>query len=242
MTLIFQQMFQRILNEKAYVMKKIVAVYGDITLPRLGLNEKHLKKVLEANLVFHVAASLRLEATLRPNILMNLTGTKNVIDVAKMMPNHVLTIHFSTAFCCCDEEILDERIIEWPDKPEDLIRCAEWMSDDAMADMQAKVLGVQPNTYTYTKRLAELMLRDEYAKGFPVCIARPSIVVPAYQEPLVGWVDSLNGPAGLMLGAAKGVIRSMLMDGSLETEAIPVDLAINGAILIAKQIATQEKK
>lgn len=235
-------MFQRILNEKPAVMKKIVAVYGDITLPRLGLNSQHLKKVLEANLVFHVAASLRLEATLRPNILMNLTGTKNVIDIAKMMPNHVLTVHFSTAFCCCDEEILEEKVIEWPEKPEDLIRCAEWMSDDAMAGMQKTVLKTQPNTYTYTKRLAELLIRDEYAKGFPICIVRPSIVVPAYQEPLPGWVDSLNGPAGLMLGAAKGVIRSMLLDGSLETEVIPVDTAINGIILIAKHIAVGSKK
>lgn len=235
-------MFQRILNEKAYVMKKIVPVYGDITLPNLGLNEKHLKKVLEAHLVFHVAASLKLEATLKPNILMNLTGTKHVIDVAKMMPNHVLTVHFSTGFCCCDVEILEEKVIDWLDKPEDLMKCAEWMSEEAMAAMQPKVMGCQPNTYTYTKRLAEIMIRDEYAKGFPICIVRPSIVVPAFQEPLVGWVDSLNGPAGLMLGAAKGVIRSMLLDGSLETEAIPVDTACNGIILIAKHIATQQKK
>lgn len=174
------------MNEKPAVMSKIVPVYGDITLARLGLNDQHFKKVLEANLVFHVAASLRLEATLRPNILMNLTGTKNVIDIAKMMPNHVLTIHFSTAFCCCDEEVLAEKVIEWPEKPEDLIRCAEWMSDDAMAGMQQTVLKTQPNTYTYTKRLAELLIRDEYNKGFQICIVRPSIVVPSYQEPVPG--------------------------------------------------------
>lgn len=234
-------MFQRILNEKPYVMKKIVPVYGDILSKNLGLNEKHLKKVLESNLVFHVAASLKLEATLRPNILMNLTGTKYVIDLAKLMPKHILTVHFSTGFCCCDEEILEEKIIDWADKPEDLMRCAEWMTDDAMAAMQKSVMGVQPNTYTYTKRLAEIYLRDEYAKGFPCVIVRPSIVVPAYQEPLAGWVDSLNGPAGLMMGAAKGVIRSMLVDGELSNEAIPVDIAINGTIVIAKVIATEKK-
>lgn len=232
-------MFQRILSEKPTVMNKITAVYGDITLPKLGLSDNHLTKVLETNLVFHVAASLKLESTLRPNILLNLTGTKNVLDIAKTMPNIVMMVHFSTAYCCSDEEILDEKVIEWPDKPEDLIRCAEWMDDEAMAGMQKSVLRTQPNTYTYTKRLAELLIRDEYAKGFPACIVRPSIVVPAYQEPLVGWVDSLNGPAGLMLGAAKGVIRSMLLDGNLEAEIIPVDTAINGVILITKHIATK---
>lgn len=235
-------MFQRILNEKPMMMKKITPVYGDITLPRLGLNDIHLKKVLEANLVFHVAASLRLEATLRPNILMNLAGTNNVIDLAKKMPGLVMMVHFSTGFCCSDEDVLEERIFEWPAQPQDLIRCAEWMNDDAMAGMQKSVLGTQPNTYTYTKRLAELLIRDEYEKGLPICIVRPSIVVPAYKEPLVGWVDSMNGPAGLMIGAAKGVIRSMLLDGRLETEAIPVDIAVNGVIIIAKHIATQKEK
>lgn len=235
-------MFQRILNEKPSVMKKITPVYGDITLPKLGLSEQHLKKVLEANLVLHVAASLKLEATLRPNILMNLTGTKNVIDLGKKMPNHVLMVHLSTGFCCSEEEVLDERVFDWPDKPQDLIRCAEWMNDEAMAGMQKSVLRSQPNTYTYTKRLAELLIRDEYEKGFPICIVRPSIVIPSIKEPVAGWVDSLNGPAGLMMGAAKGVIRSMLLDGKLETEAIPVDIAINGIILIAKHIATQIDK
>ncbi|CRK93122.1 CLUMA_CG006592, isoform A [Clunio marinus] len=236
------QMFQRIMNEKPHVMKKIIVVYGDVTLPKLGLSKEHLDKVLESNLVFHVAASLKLEATLKPNILMNLTGTKNVIDITKMMPNHILMVHFSTAFCCVEQEILEEKIIEWKDNPEDLIRCAEWMSEEAMAGMQKSVMGGHPNTYTYTKRLAEILVRNEYSKGFPICIIRPSVVVPAYKEPLPGWVDSLNGPAGLMLGAAKGVIRSMLVDGDLDAEIVPVDIAINGTIIIAKQIAMQQKR
>lgn len=236
-------MFQRILDEKPEMMKKIIPVYGDITLPRLGLNDKHLLKVLESQLVFHVAASLKLEATLRPNIFMNLIGTKNVVDIAKQMKNLILMIHFSTAFCCCEEEILGERVIEWPHKPMELIRCAEWMTEDAMAAMQKQILMTQPNTYTYTKRLAEILLRDEYAQNnFPVCIVRPSIVIPAYKEPLPGWVDSLNGPAGLMLGAAKGVIRSMLLDGDLAAEVIPVDTACNGIITIAKTVAMKKEK
>jgi alcohol-forming fatty acyl-CoA reductase len=192
-------MFQRIINEKPWVMQKIVPVFGDISVKNLGLSEKHLEKVLECNLVFHVAASLRLEATLKPNIIMNLIGTRNTIDLAKSMKNLELIVHFSTAFCCCEQEILEEKVIDWPDKPEDLIRCAEWMSEEAMADMQKTVLKTHPNTYTYTKRLAEIMIKDEYANGLPICIIRPSIVVPSFKEPIPGWVDSLNGPAGLMV-------------------------------------------
>jgi alcohol-forming fatty acyl-CoA reductase len=153
-----------------------------------------------------------------------------------------MMVHFSTAFCCCDQEVLEEKIFDWSEKPQKLIDLAEKLSEDEMLKMQSDLLGVHPNTYTYTKRMAEVLIRDEYAKGFPVCIVRPSVVTPAYQEPIPGWVDSLNGPAGLMIGAGKGVIRSMLLDGKLGAELVPVDVAVNGVILIAKEIATRHKK
>lgn len=45
-------------------------------------------------------------------------------------------------------------------------------------------------------------------------------------------MDNLNGPTGVMIGAGKGVIRSMLCNGELKSEVIPVDIAINGLIVI----------
>jgi alcohol-forming fatty acyl-CoA reductase len=234
-------MFQRISDEKPSVLSKITPVFGDITSPNLGLSDKHLTKVLQSNLVFHVAASLRLEFSLRPNVLLNLVGTKNVIEVAKLMPNLTLMVHFSTGFCCPDEEVLEEKIISWPDDPQMIINCSNWLNEKAMEALQKHILPPHPNTYTYTKRLAEKLCKNEYEKGFPVCVVRPSIIIPSLKEPLVGWIDSLNGPAGLMIGAAKGVIRSMLVDGNLETEAIPLDIAINGIILIAKFVSVEER-
>jgi len=57
-------------------------------------------------------------------------------------------------------------------------------------------------------------------------------VTPAVAEPLPGWVDNMNGPTGVLIGAGKGVIRSMICNGELKSEVIPVDIAINGLILI----------
>jgi len=79
-----------------------------------------------------MAASLKLEATLKPNVEMNLTGTKRVIDVCKQMPNLMAFIHLSTAFCNCDQDIMEEKVYDWPQKPSDLIRCSEWMTEEAM--------------------------------------------------------------------------------------------------------------
>lgn len=67
-------------------------------------------------------------------------------------------------------------------------------------------------------------------------------VSPAWNEPCQGWVDSLNGPIGIMVGGAKGVIRTMLCNGEHRSEVIPVDIAINGLIAIAYKIATTKQK
>lgn len=57
-----------------------------------------------------------------------------------------------------------------------------------------------------------------------------------------GWVDNLNGPTGLLIGAGKGVIRSMHCNGDYHAEVVPVDLAINAIITIAHKIATDQQK
>lgn len=203
-SLLTLQIFKRIKNEKPDVLKKIFPVYGEITEPNLGLIEEHLRHIIaNTNIVFHLAASLKLEYTLKPNILINLTGTKNVVDVAKQMKNLVMLVHTSTAFCNVEHETVEEKVYDYPHKPLDIIRAAEWMSEETMAKIQTDMLGLHPNTYTYTKRLAEILVRDEFIKNnLPACIVRPSIVTPAFWEPVVGWVDSLNGPPGI------GIVRT----------------------------------
>jgi len=41
----------------------------------------------------------------------------------------------------------------------------------------------RPNTYTLTKALAEDVISRE-GNHIPVCIARPSMIIPALKEPL----------------------------------------------------------
>jgi alcohol-forming fatty acyl-CoA reductase len=189
------KVFHRIKDEKPEIFKKITAVYGDISSKRLGLSDAHYDKVIAStNIVIHMAASLRLEATLKPNVIMNLTGTKIVLEMCAEMKNLITVLHLSTAFCVSDHEVLREEVYEWPQKPLDLIKCAEWMNEEAMHELSRNTMSPHPNTYTYTKRLSEILVRDVYNEGkLNVCIVRPSIVTPAYKEPLVGWVDSLNG-------------------------------------------------
>nr|CAD7463332.1 unnamed protein product [Timema tahoe] len=65
----------------------------------------------------------------------------------------------------------------------------------------------------------------------PVLILRPSIVVPVWKEPLPGWTDNINGPTGLLIGAGKGVIRTMYCNQEGYADYLPVDIAVNGFLV-----------
>lgn len=52
-------------------------------------------------------------------------------------------------------------------------------------------------------------------------------VTASWKEPIVGWVDNLNGPTGLLAGAGKGVLRTLLCHKDLIADLVPVDICIN---------------
>ena len=105
---------------------------------------------------------------------MNTTGTKRLLNICHNMPNLLAIIHLSTAFCYCDQEVLLEKVYDCPHNPEDLIRCAEWMDLKTLEKITPDLLSPHPNTYTYSKRLAEILVQKEYP-SLPVAITRPSI-------------------------------------------------------------------
>ncbi|XP_071879152.1 putative fatty acyl-CoA reductase CG5065 [Bombus fervidus] len=234
-------MFQRIQKQKPETMKKVIPLSGDVGMKNLGLTNEQLEILInETDVVFHFAATLKLESKLKDAIDMNTVGTKRVIELGRKMKKLKAFVHLSTAFCYADKEELDEKVYESSADPQDVMRLVQWLDESAIDLITPKVLGLHPNTYTYSKRLAEKLVADEYP-DLPCSIARPSIVTPALAEPLPGWVDNLNGPVGLMVGAGKGVIRSMLCNGSYHAEVIPVDLAINALIAVAYRTATTTK-
>ncbi|XP_072944251.1 fatty acyl-CoA reductase 1-like [Epargyreus clarus] len=235
-------LFARIRTEKPHVMKKLIPVPGDIIYDKLGIEKDQLEEICkEVSVVFHFAASLRLEAPLLEGLEMNTRGTQRVLDIAKNMKNLAAFIHLSTAFCYPDYDRMAERVHDPPANPEEVLRAASWLSEEQLNILAPSIMQKHPNSYTYSKRLAEALVRDSYPE-LPAVVVRPSIVTPSYKEPMPGWVDNLNGPIGLMVGAGKGVIRSMHCCGHYHAEVVPVDIAINALIVIPYHINTQMEK
>ena len=81
--------------------------------------------------------------------------------------------------------------------PEDMIEISKRIKPDLLdsKEMTRILRGDHPNTYTFTKALAEQAVKEN-ASDLPLSIFRPSIVVAAAKEPMPGWIDNLNGPTG----------------------------------------------
>lgn len=57
-------------------------------------------------------------------------------------------------------QILGEKAYPPPADPHKVIKCVEWMDDDVVEAMTDKILGKLPNTYAFTKALAESIVEE----------------------------------------------------------------------------------
>ncbi|XP_032667535.1 putative fatty acyl-CoA reductase CG5065 [Odontomachus brunneus] len=233
-----QEPFRTLREEYPERLKKLTVISGETTVQGLSLSDTD-KELLtsQVSVVFHMAADIRFDLSLKTAIKANLVGTVNVVALAKQMPLLESFIHVSTSYCQCGESVLEERAYRTPVAPEGIIQVVNTMTDEVLELMTPKLLGVQPNTYAYSKALCEDVVSG---CGLPAGVVRPSIVVASLKEPVPGWVDNLHGPTGLMIGAGKGVIRSMLCNADYTVNLIPCDLAINATIALAWQVGLKK--
>lgn len=152
--------------------------------------------------MFHLAATLRLEAQLKDSIEMNTMGTQRVLALARDMKKLDVFIHLSTAFCSADIDVFEEKVYhitlvtnidyifsialqvyDSPYDPIDIINTAKWMPAEALVKATADIIKPHPNTYTFTKRLGETLVANE-AKNMRVVIVRPSIGKYYFQKRL----------------------------------------------------------
>ncbi|KAK6633631.1 hypothetical protein RUM43_001220 [Polyplax serrata] len=225
------------------IKNKVAYIGGDVTVPELGMSESDRQILIdEVDIVYHLAATIRFDETLKRAVLLNVRGTKMVLELAKQMKHIEFFYHMSTAYCHLEEKILEERSYPPLCNPHDLIKSMEWMEDDVAETLTQKILGKYPNTYAFTKNLAEAIVVEaiESDPPFPAVIARPSIVVPIWREPLPGWTDNINGPTGLLIGAGKGVIRTMYCKQEGHADYLPVDIAVNAVLVVTWNFVTNK--
>jgi thioester reductase-like protein len=98
---------------------------------------------------------------------------------------------------------------------------------------RARELG-WPNTYTFTKSLAESLIAT-YGASLPVAIVRPAIVETSVAKPFQGWNEGINTSASLsyLLGT---YFRQLPTNERKRLDIIPVDAVCAGITLIAAAV------
>lgn len=103
---------------------------------------------------------------------------------------------------------------------------------DAFDAIARRIIQPYPNTYTYTKALAEHIVR-KYSGNMKVAISRPSIIATTFTDPLPGYTDNIYGVNGVVAGAGVGIIRILHINDDLKANIVPADLVVNSIVSVA---------
>ncbi|KAJ9591141.1 hypothetical protein L9F63_002296, partial [Diploptera punctata] len=229
--LIKNPVFDRIRSECPAVLNKIVSVHGDVSEADLGLSEQDRRRLTsEVNVVFHSAATVRFNESLKSAVTLNTLGTKRHLHtVLNILVLLLAFVHVSTAYSNADKSEVMEIVYPPPADPENVIQICQILNDEALEVVAQRLQGKHPNTYTLTKAMAEWVVAEQ-ADDLPAAIVRPSIVTAAWREPVPGWVDNVCGITGIMMEIGRGTIRSIICDQKLTMDLIPVDFVVNTLI------------
>ncbi|XP_053621900.1 putative fatty acyl-CoA reductase CG5065 [Plodia interpunctella] len=214
------------------LLAKVSIAAGDVAEKDLALSEEDRERISNTvEIIIHAAATIRFDEELKKAVLMNVRGVRLMLDLAKQCKKLQLFVQISTAYCHLHETLLEEKPYPPPADPHQIIEAIEWMDDDTIATLTPKLLHNFPNSYAFTKALGEALVVEAMG-SVPAVVLRPSIVIPIWQEPLPGWTDNINGPTGLLIGAGKGVIRTMYCKSNSYADYLPVDVFINGIMIL----------
>lgn len=226
-------LFSKLKEERPKFRHQIVVVPGDCSEPDLGISAKdRLTIVQKVSIVFHVAATVRFDEKMKLAVAINVRSPRDAINLCKEMPQLKAFIHVSTAYANCPYDPIEEKFYEPPMDADKVIALMDCMDEKLADDITSRLLDKWPNTYTYTKAVAENVVKKQ-AGNLPVGIFRPAIVISTYQEPISGWIDNLYGPTGVAAGAGTGILRSIHCDGSAHANVVPGDMTVNALIASA---------
>ena len=234
--------FDKVRADNPNFYKKLIPVHGDMTEIGLGISKDNIELLSKTiHVVFHSAATIRFNEPLRVAMNINVLGVRKMIQLCLNFKMLEVFVHVSTAYANCDQPFIEEKVYSPSVEPQKLIDAMEWMNDDMIDVLTPRLIGNKPNTYTFTKHLAEHLLIME-GSSLPLAIVRPSIVGASWMEPFPGWVDNFSAPSGICIATGKGILRSMRGDSLSVCDLVPVDFAVNMMISVGWYIAQFQPK
>jgi nucleoside-diphosphate-sugar epimerase/1-acyl-sn-glycerol-3-phosphate acyltransferase len=200
-----------------------VVVEGDLSQEHCGLDEATRDALISRiTHVLHCAASVEFDLPIAEAAAANIDGSLRVLELAKACPGLRAMVSVSTAYVTPfrrEDEPIEERLVPLPADPDELL--AAIREGRAREEDLLRATG-HPNTYTYTKCLAEHLL-VRHRGHVPLAIVRPSIISACLAQPFPAWIDSAAAYTGWVLYAGIGVIRAFPADPSKRLDVVPCD-------------------
>ncbi|XP_026732884.1 putative fatty acyl-CoA reductase CG5065 [Trichoplusia ni] len=205
----------------------------------LGLSSEDQERLInEVSVVFHVAASVNLDADLRSSMATNFFGTSYVLKLCHRMKKIKVFVYVSTAYCNSTLKVLEEKVYPVQEELEEVLKYLEEPHLDR--DRVKKLLNGRPNAYALSKALAEHYVAQNHG-DIPIIFIRPSIVISSSKEPVPGWVDSFQGATALITAVLKGVNRVIYGNKNNVLDLIPVDYVSNLSIVAAARVKSSKE-
>eukprot|EP00051_Salpingoeca_urceolata_P014934 m.190660 g.190660 ORF g.190660 m.190660 type:complete len:534 (+) comp18238_c0_seq3:853-2454(+) len=233
--------FSRVKKEQPNFADKIVPLPGELVKENLGLSAADMESVINnVSVVIHVAATIKFNEKLKAAVDLNVIAARRIVELARKLKNCRSLVHTSTAYAHTDRDLIEEVIYPPSYDPQRLVDLTRLLDDDMAETVTPTLLGKRPNTYTFTKSIAESIVAKE-GQGLPLAIVRPSIVSASWREPYPGWVDNFNGTVGLSLAVGTGVLRVLPGAKNARCDIVPVDFVANVLVAAAWQMGVQSE-
>ena len=183
---IFDSLYAQNPNLKDQMRQKVIAVGGDLVMNKLGI-EGEIREILkrELDVIINCAASVNFDDPLLDAIQINYMGCMRMLELAKECHKLEVFTHVSTAYSNCNRTgQIEEKVydLEGGQDPEEVIANIIKMGPQQVAEQEQQLIGAWPNTYTFTKSMAERSLKKNRG-NLRVAVVRPSIIVSCYEEP-----------------------------------------------------------
>jgi alcohol-forming fatty acyl-CoA reductase len=121
------------------VMNQCRIVAGDMTAADLALSPSDRKLLTETvSIIYHCAATIRFDETLKTAVILNTRGTKAMLDLAKECKKLDMFGYMSTAYCHLNEKLLLEKPYPPPTDPHRIIKAVEWLDEATVHGLTEK--------------------------------------------------------------------------------------------------------
>ena len=225
-------------------------IAGDVSQPNLGASGDNLARLRsETDWLINCAANVEFMEPLKKIVTDNVVSALNVLTFAKTCEKLRGMVHVSTAYVNSNKrkevdpgesgQIQEKIYQQWyHDSPQKLYEWILATDSDHIQSVLPNLLCGMPNTYTFSKQMAEILL-DHHRGDISLAIVRPTCVGASFKEPMPGWIDKVGAGATLFLASGLGHLSILQGYPEVVGDQIPVDMVTN--VILAAVLRLQSE-